>query len=168
MSIIENSILHVSTLLFFLLGLGGLLLGYIKQNHLFYNWAFGALILGCLQSAFIGVVIGDTFVLANASNYEANYIFTASNGLILIISIWAIIVFYRHKAVPLILVQLGLAVSALIVVVTFATSAKEKFGNKIGRKAEETRFIQAEEFQKGSQKPSLSKTSSAADSVPKQ
>ena len=167
MTIIENSFLHLSTLLLFLAGFGFLLFGYLKNNQLYFNRAFRILILGCIQSLFIGVVNSNFFILSSKGNYEANFIFTFATALILVVSIWGIVVYYRHRIAPPIIPQLAIAFSAIIVITTFSTSVNNQIGRMGNHSKESTRFIKAEEFQKGTN-PELSRLPSTKDSVNKQ
>lgn len=168
MTIVENSILHLTTLLFFLAGFGGLVLSILKKSQLIGQLSFGTLIVGCLQILFIGLVNGTPFVLSPKVDYGYNYIFTLSSAAIAIVSIWALLVYYRHKGIPPIIHQFGLFFSAVIIGVTFFSVIEQKMSKRVAKKSDKIRFMKAEDFQKGSPEPELSKVPADKDSVPKQ
>ena len=165
MTIIENALLHISTLLVFVSGFGLLILGYIKKIQVFYNWAFGFLLIGCLQSIFIAVIKGDLFVLSGEMNYEANFLFCTCIVLIFIVSIWSILIYYRHKLVTPILVQLGGGLSTLLIGVTISVSINQNLTKKPAKKTEPTRFLRTDDFEKGSSDSKLSNIPSEEDSL---
>lgn len=168
MTIVENSILHLTTLLFFLAGFGGLILSILKRSQLIGQLAFGTLIIGCLQTVFIGVVNKSMFVLSPKVDFTYNYIFTYSSVGVAIVSLWGLLVYYRHKGIPVIIHQLGLFFSAIIIGVTFFSVVDQKMSKRVAKKSDKIKFMKAEDFQKGNPDPELSKVPAAKDSIPNQ
>lgn len=168
MTIVENSILHLSTLLFFLLGFGGLILSRIKRSPFIGQIALGAIILGCLQTLFIGIVNGSAFVLSPRVDVSINFVFTFSSTIIAVVALWGIMVYYRHADMPIIITQLGLVFSGLILFVTFYSAISYRINKPVAKRPEAHKFLRAEEFQKGDPNPELSKVKTAQDSLPKQ
>jgi hypothetical protein len=165
MTILENSILHLSTILIFIIGLGLLLLSYLKKNYQFANFGFGITLTGFFITVFIGALRGDFFVLSYHVEYLANVLFTLSSCILGIISIASLVFYYRHRVIPAMFLQLGIALSATIIVVTLTTSINQSLASRRKSKTEIKKFLRAEEFQKGSPNPSFSRINSKKDSI---
>ena len=165
MTILENSILHLTTIFIFIIGLGLLLLSYLKKNYKFANLGFGITLLGFLQTVFLGFLIGDFFVLSHHVDYLANVLFTISSCILGIVSVTSLIFYYRHRVVPAMFLQLGILLCGTIVIVTLSTSVSQSLASRKRSKTETKRFLKTEDFQKGSQNPSFSKVNSGKDSV---
>lgn len=168
MTIIENSILHLTVLVSFLAGLGILVLGVVKNNQRFHNVAFGVLLLGFLQTAFLALVAGDFFVLSSRVEYSANFFFSFTSLCLGVVSVIALIFYYQHRIVPTIYVQMGLFFASVVVLIAFTTSVNQTIARRSAKPESSIKFQSAEEYQKGSSQPSLSKTASKSDSIIKQ
>jgi len=165
MTILENSILHLTTILIFIIGLGLLLLSYLKRNYLFANFGFGITLFGFSQTLLLGFLKGDLFVLSHQVEYVANLLFTLSSCILGLVSVASLIIFYQHRVVPAIFLQLGILLSGTIVVVTLTTSVSQSLASRKRSQTEIRKFLKTEEFQKGSPNPVYSKVSTVKDSV---
>jgi len=165
MSILENSILHLTTILIFILGLGLLTLSYLKKNYEFANWGFGIIFLGFIQTVFIAFLLNDFFVLSSKIEYAVNLSFSFSSIVLGIISVTGLIFYYRHKIIPSIFIQLGILVSSILIFITFSTSVSQTISKRNNGNSEVNKFLKAEDFEKGSPNPKLSKLSSSKDSL---
>lgn len=168
MTIIENSILHLTVLVSFLAGLGILILGVVKKSQRLHNMAFGVLLVGFLQTAFLAIVAGDFFVLSSRVEYSANFFFSMASLALGTVSVIALIFYYQHRIVPAIYVQMGLFFASVVVLIAFSTSVNQTIARRAARPESSVKFQSAEEYQKGSPQPSLSKTKSRGDSISKQ
>lgn len=139
-----------------------------KKSHILGQLAFGTLIIGCLITFFIGLVNGNLFVLSPKVDILFNFIFSISTIVIAFVSIWALLVYYRHKGIPPLIMQSGLFFSAVVVGVTFFSVVSTRLNKQVAKKNDSSKFMKAEEFQKGDPKPELSKVKVATDSLPKQ
>jgi len=165
MSIIENSFLHLTTILIFIFGLGSLILSYLKKNYQFANWGFGILFLGFLQTLFIVFLQSDWFVLSHNVDYAVNLSFSFSCLILGIVSITGLLFYYRHRIIPAIFIQLGILFSSVLIVITFSTSVSQSLSKRSRANSDTIKFLKAEDFSKGSQNPKLSKAGSPQDSV---
>lgn len=168
MNIIDNSFLHLSTLLFFLFGLGTLVLSLLKKNYEYGRWGFSLLLLGILESALIALIKRDFFVLSKDLDYTANFIFSLSILLLFFTVVTGITYHYLHRVIPLMFIQMGILFSAVLIVVTFSTSVSNSIHKqKMARRsrADQIKFIQAEEFEKGSSHSPFSKAPHFSDSI---
>lgn len=168
MTIIENSILHLTVLISFLAGLGFLILGMLKRKDQFFYIGFGTLLIGFLQTGFLSLVKGDFFVLSSKVDYSANFFFSVSSWALGLVSIIALTIYYQHRIVPRLYVQLGLFFASIVVLITFSTSVSQTIAKRSVKPDGSTKFQSVEEYQKGSPQPKLSKTASKGDSVIKQ
>lgn len=168
MNIIDNSFLHLSTQLFFLFGLGILVLSLIKKNYEYGKWGFSLLLLGILESCLIALIKRDFFVLSKELDYTANFIFSLTVLLLTITVLTGITYHYLYRAIPTVFLQMGILFSSVLIVVTFSTSIansihKQKMAKR--NKPDQIKFIQAEEFEKGSSKSPFSKVPHISDSI---
>lgn len=162
MTILENSLFHISTILFFLSGLGFLILSYLNKKYEFTARGFVLVLLGFAQTIFLAIINKDFFVLSSNLDYGANYVFSLSVLGAAIASTVGLIVFKLHRIVPVMFIQLGILFCSVIMVVTFGSSIYKTIANQKGKeKREETKFYKAEDFQKGSATPKLSKANSS-------
>jgi hypothetical protein len=158
MTILENSLFHLSTVLFFLSGLGFLIFSYLSKRYEFTARGFILILLGFAQSFFLAVVNQDFFVLSSNLDYGANFVFSLSVLGAAIASGVGLTVYKLHRLVPAMFIQLGILFCSAIIIVTFGSSIFKTIANQKGKeKREETKFYKAEDFQKGSANPKLSK-----------
>lgn len=165
MTIIENSILHLTVLICFLAGLGFLVLGLLKKKDTFYYVGFATLLMGFLQTGFLSLVAGDFFVLSSKVDYSANFFFSVSSWALGLVSVISLTIYYQHRLVPRLYVQLGLFFASIVVLITFSTSVSQTIARRSVKLDGSTKFQSVEEYQKGSPQPKLSKTASKGDSL---
>jgi len=158
MTILDNSIFHLATILLFLFGLGALILSYLKKKYEYSAAGFIAALSGFFLILFIAVLNKDIFVLSSKIDYGANYVFSFSVAALGIVSAIGLTFFYIHRIVPVMFIQLGIMLCSVLTLVTFGSSISQSITNQKAHKSEETsKFIKAEDFQKGSSNPKLSK-----------
>lgn len=143
-------------------------MAHIKKSHFLAQIAFGVIILGCLQTFFIGMVNGSLFVLSPKVDYIINFVFTIGAVMCSVFALSGILAYYRNQGIPPLIIQSGLFFSALVVLVTFFSAFSNNAGKRVAKKPEAHKFMRAEEFHKGSPNPELSKVPAAKDSLPKQ
>ena len=168
MTIIENSILHLTVLISFLSGLGLLVLALLKKNQLFNYIGFGILLFGFLQTGFLCLLAGDFFVLSSNVDYSANFFFSLFTLALGIVSVVSLTIYYQHKIVPNLYVQLGLFFAGIVVLITFSTSVSHTIAKRSIRIDSPQKFQRMEEYQKGSPDPKFSKLPSKGDTIIKQ
>lgn len=158
MTILENSLFHVSTILFFLSGLGFLILFFLNKKYESTAKGFVLILLGFFQSLFLAIINGDIFILSSNVDYGANYLFSLSVLGAAIASAVGLTVYKLHRLVPAMFIQLAILFCSTIVLVTFGSSISRTISSrKTKARQEETKFYKAEDFQKGSTHPKLSK-----------
>jgi hypothetical protein len=166
MTILDNSLFQVTTILIFLTGLGALIISYLKRNYQYSAWGFGFLLLGFFQTTFLAILKGDFFVLSESIDYGANYLFSVCVLILAIVASVGLIMFLQHRIVPLMFIQLGILFSAILMLVTFGSSVTQSIAKtKAREKTESSEFIRSEDFQKGSPNPKWSKAGSLKDSL---
>jgi hypothetical protein len=100
----------------------------------------------------------DIFVLSSKIDYGANYVFSFSVAALGIVSIIGLIIFYLHRIIPIMFIQLGILLCSVLIVVTFGSSISQSIANQQAHKKDDpSKFMKAEDFQKGSSNPKLSK-----------
>jgi hypothetical protein len=166
MTLLDNSILHLLSQLVFLLGLGLLVLSYLKKKYEYANWGFTALFLGLLQILLIGLLKGDAFVLSHDVDYGANFLFTFSAICLAGVTLVGLIFYYLHRLIPAIFLQIAMLFTSLIILVTIGTSVSRSLKKReMASKKESFKFLKAEDFQKGNPNSGFSKVNSKADSI---
>jgi hypothetical protein len=158
MTILDNSIFHLTTILLFLFGLGALILSYLKKKFEYSAVGFLAALSGFFLILFIAVLNKDIFVLSSKIDYGANYVFSFSVAALGIVSIIGLIIFYLYRIIPIMFIQLGILLCSVLIVVTFGSSISQSIANQQAHKKDDpSKFMKAEDFQKGSSNPKLSK-----------
>jgi len=158
MTVLDNSIFHLTTILLFLFGLGALILSYIKKKYEYSAAGFIAALIGFFLILFIAVLNKDIFILSSKIDYGANYVFSFSVAALGIVSIIGLIIFYLHRIIPIMFIQLGILLCSVLMVVTFGSSISQSIANQQAQKKDDqSKFMKAEDFQKGSSNPKLSK-----------
>jgi len=168
MTILDNSILHLTTVLFFLFGLGALILSYLNKKYGYTAIGFIAAFLGFIQTIFIAALKGDYFVLSDSIDYGANYLFTLGVLGLGIVSIISLVIYYQHRVIPVMFVQLGIMLCSVLMIVTFGSSISQSIANRKHKNNDyenKSKFMRAEDFQKGSANPKLSKAGASSDSL---
>jgi hypothetical protein len=166
MTILDNSALHLTTVLIFLFGLGALILSYMKRKYEYTAIGFVATLIGFTETVFIASVKGDLFILSDNIDYGANYLFSLAVFCLGIVSVTGLTIYYRIKIIPLMFIQLGIMLSSVLMLVTFGSSISHSISNRRFKNDENTtKFMKAEEFQKGSANPKLSKAGSGLDTI---
>jgi hypothetical protein len=158
MTILDNSIFHLTTILLFLFGLGALILSYMKRKYEYSAAGFMAALAGFFLILFIAVLNKDIFVLSSKIDYGANYAFSFSVVAMGIVSSIGLIIYYLHRIIPIMFIQLGIILCSALILVTFGSSISQSITNHKAHKSEDpSKFMKAEDFQKGSSNPKLSK-----------
>jgi len=158
MTILDNSIFHLTTILLFLFGLGALILSYMKRKYDYSAAGFIASLAGFFLILFIAVLNKDIFVLSSKIDYGANYVFSFSVVAMGIVSVISLTIYYRHRIIPTMFIQLGILLCSALIIVTFGSSISQSITNQKANKSEDSsKFMKAEDFQKGSSNPKFSK-----------
>ncbi len=158
MTILDNSIFHLTTILLFLFGLGSLILSYMKRKYEYSAAGFIAALIGFLLIVFIAVLNRDIFVLSSKIDYGANYLFSFSVVALGLVSGIGLTIYYLHRIIPTMFIQLGILLCSVLMLVTFGSSISQSIANQKAHKSEDpSKFMKAEDFQKGSSNPKLSK-----------
>jgi hypothetical protein len=158
MTILDNSIFHLTTILLFLFGLGALILSYIKRKYEYSAAGFIASLAGFFLILFIAVLNGDIFVLSSKIDYGANYVFTFSVVAMAIVSSIGLTIYFLHRIIPVMFIKLGILLCSVLMLVTFGSSISQSITNQKARLSDDpSKFMKSEDFQKGSSDPKLSK-----------
>lgn len=158
MTILGNSIFHLTTVLLFLFGLGALILSYMKRKYEYSAAGFIASLIGFLLILFIAVLNKDIFVLSAKIDYGANYLFSFSVIALGLVSAIGLTIYYLHRIIPVMFIQLGIMLCSVLMLVTFGSSISQSITNqKAHKNDDQSKFMKAEDFQKGSSNPKLSK-----------
>jgi hypothetical protein len=170
MTILDNSLLQLFTVLLFLAALGFLLYSYVKRNY--QKAAYGLLIslLGFILVLFLAILKKDIFVLSDEVDYGANYIFTLSILATGIVSITGLLTFNRHRVIPQVFIQLSILFVSSLILTTLGGSVYQAVVNQRlqAKKGNQGQFIKAEDFRKGDADPEWSEAGNKPDSVIKQ
>jgi hypothetical protein len=147
MTILENSFFHLSTLLFLLFGLGALILSYLKRKYEYSAVGFISCLIGFFSTLFLAALKGDLLILSNEIDFGANFVFSLSSLILGIVSIIGMLVFYRHRIVPAMFIQLGIFLCSVLILVTFSGSISKSLVNKpSANEAESAKFLKSEDF----------------------
>lgn len=158
MTILDNSIFHLTTILLLLVGLGAFILSYMKRKYEYSAAGFVASLAGFFMILFIAVLNKDIFVLSAKIDYGANYVFSFSMVALAIVSAIGLTIYYLHRIIPVMFIQLGILLCSALMLVTFGSSISQSIANQKAQKSEDpSKFMKAEDFQKGSSNPKLSK-----------
>jgi hypothetical protein len=166
MTILENSLFLLPSILFFLASLGLLTLSHVTRKYEYAAFGFGAGLAGFGLFLFLAILKKDMFVLSDRVDYGANYIFTLSVMAIAIVASIGLVMFLRHRVISLMFIQLGLFFSGSLVLVTFGSSLFQSLANRRQEATSQSKskFLKAEDFQKGNPSPEWSKAKSKTDS----
>jgi hypothetical protein len=122
--------------------------------------------LGFLQTLFIAGLKGDLFVLSENIDYGANYVFSLSVLGLGIVSGIGLTIYYLHRIIPVMFIQLGVMLCSVLMLVTFGSSISQSLAHRSQRnESESSKFMKAEDFQKGSPNPKWSKAGSSKDTL---
>jgi hypothetical protein len=141
MNILENTLLSGIFLIFNLISLALYILSYLLKE---YKTAFYAMLVQTgitLLYFFVSYISGSIFILTGSADFTANLIYFISLISALMNAIFGMKMYYHHRVVSAIIIQLGIFFSAILLITQISDTAynywlqektKKKFIDKQG------------------------------------
>jgi hypothetical protein len=164
MTIVHSSVFQALIVFFLIVGLGLLIVSQTKNISKFSYWGFGFTFLALLTSTFKAIIVQDWFVLPQSADYGANFLFSFCAVGLSILCVVVGSIYYRHNIIPPLFSRIGMLLISIQVLVSFSASFSQAILSKRNTN-QNVKFVQSEEFQKGSPNPKLTKANLPSDSV---